>query len=261
VDVLVANSSYIAERIRKAWGRVPVVIHPPVDVSGFPLCQRKQDYFLVASRMVPYKRVDLIAEAFRHQPHRRLVVVGDGPCQAQVRAAAGGAPNIELRGHVAQAELVALMQGASACLHAAEEDFGIALVEAQSCGTPLIAYGRGGARDIVRIPPAADPTGVLFAQQTVESVLDALTRFDASRGAITPQACHHNAMRFTRERFCESMRELVAHGLEPLAPSSMESSHGSQHFRAHQSAPVRRGTPAAALSGGHHRPAGHRGEP
>lgn len=210
MDVVVANSFYIAERIRKAWGRKSVVIHPPVDVDGFAMRRDKEEFFLVASRMVPYKRVELVAQAFRRMPHRRLVIVGGGPCEAAVRAAAGGAPNIELRGHVSQDELKQLMQGARACLHAAEEDFGIALVEAQACGTPVIAFSRGGARDIVRPPPAARPTGVLFPAQTAESIVQALELFDRHAPSITPQACRRNAMGFTRERFRAAIQELVA---------------------------------------------------
>lgn len=213
-DVVVANSSHIAERIRKSWGRSSIVIHPPVDVEGFPLCLAKRDYFLVASRMVAYKRVELIAQAFRAMPQRKLVIVGHGPCEHQVRAAVGDAPNIEMRGHVPQAELVTLMQEARACLHAAEEDFGIALVEAQACGTPMIAYGRGGARDIICTPPAANPTGVLFGEQTVESIVDALAEFDDVQALITPQACRRNATRFTREAFRAAMVSLVDRSLD-----------------------------------------------
>lgn len=209
VDVVVANSNYIGERIRKAWGRESVVVHPPVDVDGFQMHRQKEEFFLVASRWVPYKRVDLVAQAFRHMPHRRLVIVGGGPCEAQVRDAAGGAPNIEIRGHVPFGELVGLMQRARACLHAAEEDFGIALVEAQACGTPMIAFARGGARDIVRSPPAPNPTGVLFPTQSAASIVEALELFDSCRHTITPEACRRNAMRFTRERFRAAMIELV----------------------------------------------------
>ncbi|MBW8269875.1 glycosyltransferase [Caldovatus aquaticus] len=217
-DVLVANSTYIAERIRKAWRRDAVVIHPPVDVAAFPLQREKSGHFLVASRLVPYKRVELVAEAFRRMPERHLIVVGDGPGEAAVRAAAGDAPNIELRGRVGRAELVRLMQTARAFLHAAEEDFGIALVEAQACGTPVIAYGRGGARDIVRIPPDPAPTGLLFAEQTAEAIVAALARFDALAPAITPEACRRNAERFGAERFREEITALVARHLAGGGP-------------------------------------------
>jgi glycosyltransferase involved in cell wall biosynthesis len=213
-DVLVANSTYIAERIRKAWRRESLVIHPPVDVERFVLHEGlKSDHFLIASRMVPYKRIELVAAAFRRMRERKLIVVGDGPGESAVRAAAGDAPNIELRGRIGQAELVRLMQTARACLHAAEEDFGIAMVEAQACGTPMIAFGRGGARDIVRTEEGGEEaTGVLFAEQSVESIVEALGRFDAltQAGALTPQTCRRNAERFGQERFREAMLALVA---------------------------------------------------
>lgn len=231
VDVVVANSTYIAQRIRKSWGRDSVVVFPPVDVDGFALRSDKEDYFLVASRMVPYKRVDLVAQAFRGMPHRRLVIVGGGPCEAAVRAAADGAPNIELRGHVRQDELVRLMQGARACLHAAEEDFGIALVEAQACGTPMIAFGRGGACDIVRPPPAAQPTGVLFPEQTAQSIVQALALFERHESSITPEGCRFNAMRFTREQFRAAMLGLVARHLN-AAPAASGAASQDQDTRA-----------------------------
>jgi glycosyltransferase involved in cell wall biosynthesis len=247
VDVVVANSSYVAERIRKSWGRDSVVVHPPVDVDGFAMRRDKEEFFLVASRLVPYKRVELVAEAFRLMPRRRLVIVGSGPCEAAVRAAAGGAPNIELRGHVGQDELVRLMQGARAFLHAAEEDFGIVLVEAQACGTPLIAFGRGGARDIVRTPPAPHPTGVLFPAQTAGSIVEAVELFDRHESSITPDACRRNAMRFTRERFRTAMLELVAHHVKgqgdyleaahALRPASAELSEYGREFDAQQAEP------------------------
>jgi glycosyltransferase involved in cell wall biosynthesis len=215
LDVVVAISSFIAERIRKTWGRESVVIFPPVDVEGFTMRRDKEDFFLVASRIVPYKRVELVAEAFRHMPHRRLVIAGRGPCEEAVRAAAAGAPNIELRGHVSHAELLRLMQAARGFLHAAEEDFGIALVEAQACGTPVIAFGRGGAQDIVRPPPAAHPTGILFPEQTIASIMEAMEAFDRHESSITPEACRRNAMCFTRERFRAAMLDLVALHMNP----------------------------------------------
>jgi glycosyltransferase involved in cell wall biosynthesis len=216
VDLVVANSAYIAERIRKAWRRDSLVIHPPVDVEGFALRRDKEEFFLVASRMVPYKRIELIAEAFRRMPSRRLVVVGDGPNEPQVRAAAGDAPNIEFRGRVPQAELVRLTQSARASVYAAEEDFGIAMVEAQACGTPVIAFGKGGARDIVRTPEQGDPTGLLFPAQTAESLIAAVEEFDLISGAITPEACRRNALRFGRDRFRAAMLELVERRLGDL---------------------------------------------
>ena len=209
VDVLIANSAYIAERIRKVWRRESTVVHPPVDLARFALRREKEDHYVIASRMVPYKRVELVAAAFRRMPERRLVVIGDGPNEAAVRAAAAGAPNIALLGRLPTPELVALTQSARAAVFAAEEDFGIATVEAQACGTPVIAFGRGGARDIVVPPPAPEPTGLFFEAQTEEAIIEAVGRFEAQSGAFSPEACRRNAERFSEARFRERMRALV----------------------------------------------------
>jgi glycosyltransferase involved in cell wall biosynthesis len=203
-DVVVANSTYIAERIAKAWRRESIVVHPPVDVDRFALRETKQRHYLTASRMVPYKRIEVIAAAFARMPGRRLVIVGDGTSEPRVREAAGGAPNVEFRGRVATSELVALTQTARACVFAAEEDFGIATVEALACGTPVITYGRGGARDIV-IP---HETGLFFDAQTPEAIIAAVEHFETL--AIAPASCRAQAERFSRAAFRAAMRRVVA---------------------------------------------------
>jgi glycosyltransferase involved in cell wall biosynthesis len=218
VDVVVANSAYIAERIRKVWRREAVVVHPPVDVAGFGPGGAREGHYLIASRLVPYKRVELVVEAFRLMPGRRLVVVGDGPGERLVAEAASGAPNIALRGRVGQDELVRLTQTARAFVFAAEEDFGIAMVEAQACGTPVIAFGRGGARDIIRPPPMPHPTGLLFPEQSPEAVMAAVERFEALSPAIRPEDCRRNAERFSREQFRAAMQGLVARHLPAAEP-------------------------------------------
>jgi glycosyltransferase involved in cell wall biosynthesis len=201
-DVVVANSTYIAERIKKVWRRESIVVHPPVDVERFALRDAKEDFYLTASRMVPYKRIEIIAAAFARMPSRRLVIVGDGTNEARVREAAAGAPNIAFRGRVATPELVALTQSARACVFAAEEDFGIATVEALACGTPVIAYGRGGARDIV-----TDDTGLFFDAQAPEAIIAAVERFETL--SIAPAACRAQAERFSRAAFRAAMRRVV----------------------------------------------------
>ena len=203
-DLLLANSRYIAERIRKAWRREAEVLHPPVDLAGFPLQETKEGFFLIASRQVPYKRVELVVEAFSDMPEHRLVVVGDGPSAPLVAAAARGAANIEIRGRVGQAELVRLTRAARAFVFAAEEDFGIAMVEAQAAGTPLIAYGRGGAVDIVR----PGETGLLFAEQSAEAVRLAVRDFVAGP-TLSPAACRANAEQFSEENFRAALIRLV----------------------------------------------------
>jgi glycosyltransferase involved in cell wall biosynthesis len=216
-DIILANSSYIAERIQKTWRRDARVLHPPVDIESFTPSGSKGDYYLIASRIVPYKRVDLIASAFRAMPNRKLVIVGDGPNEAQARAAAGDAPNITFKGRLPRAELIALTQGARAAVFAAEEDFGIATVEAQACGTPVIAYCRGGARDIVIAPPDARPTGLFFQHQSTESLIAAVDRFEAMPVAIRPEDCRANAERFSTAHFRHHFRRVVDEALGIVA--------------------------------------------
>lgn len=224
VDVFVANSAYIARRIRKVYGREAVVVHPPVDTARFTVGDGVRDIFLVASRFVPYKRVDLVVEAFALLPHLRLVVVGDGPERERVHRAASGLANVELRLPVSQAELVTLMQRARAMLFAAEEDFGITTVEAQACGTPVIAYGRGGACDIVvealnaesnghGEEAATSATGVLFAKQGAASIAEAVRRFEAASPAIDPRACRANALHFSCDSFDRRFLAVVARAM------------------------------------------------
>jgi glycosyltransferase involved in cell wall biosynthesis len=212
VDLFVANSRYIARRIRKTYHREALVVAPPVAVHNFVQGHEPREGFLVASRFAPYKRVELIVEAFRRMPQHRLTVLGSGPGQALIAQTAQNAPNITLRPPAAQDELVRLMQGARAMLFAAEEDFGITTVEAQACGTPVIAFGRGGARDIIR-PDAQKPTGILFDAQTPEAIIEALARFEAIESQISPAACRENALRFSEERFRHAMQQVVGDAL------------------------------------------------
>ena len=199
VDLFIANSRYVARRIRKAYRREATVIPPPVDVAGFTPGHGRGDAYLVASRLAPYKRVDLVVQAFARTPGRALVVVGDGSEKARVMDAAKGAANISFRGAVPQGQLVQLMQQARAFVFAAEEDFGITLVEAQACGTPVIAFGRGGALDIIDAE-AAEPTGALFAEQTPDSIIAAVDAFEAG-APISGESCRRNAERFSRAMF------------------------------------------------------------
>ena len=202
VDVFVANSRFIAKRIRKAYQREAEVIYPPVDIEHFALRHDKQDFYLSASRMVPYKRVPLIVEAFAEMPDKRLVVIGDGPEHERLQRSLP--PNVRLLGFQPQAQLVDWMQRARAMVFAAEEDFGIAPVEAQACGTPVIAYGRGGSLETVRGSGPA-PTGLYFMEQSAASIRDAVQRFEASPVAFEPAACRAHAEGFSalifRERF------------------------------------------------------------
>jgi glycosyltransferase involved in cell wall biosynthesis len=214
VDHFVANSGYIARRIRKAYRREATVIHPPVDVERFcPDGAGKEDFYLLACRFVPYKRADVVVRAFAQHRRRRLVVVGDGPERVRVREAAADAPNVEFLGSVPQDRLIALMRRARAFVFAAEEDFGITLVEAQACGTPVIAYGRGGAADIVSQDDADTPTGVMFARQEPDAVAEAVDRLERLGALVTPEACRLNALRFSRPRFRAEIGAFVERAL------------------------------------------------
>ncbi len=209
VDHFIANSSYIARRIAKMYRRESTVIHPPVDVDQFSMCIDKDDFFLLAGRLVPYKRAEVVVAAFARCPGRRLVVAGDGPESDRLRAAARGCPNIEFRGRVSQTTLIDLMQRARALVFAAEEDFGIILVEAQACGTPVIAYGRGGATDIVVSAGRDRATGLFFQRQDATAVLEAVERFEAIESEFSRQACRRNALRFSQARFRSEIGDFV----------------------------------------------------
>lgn len=203
VDEFIAISSFIARRIWKVYRRKSVVIYPPVDVDGFSVAENKEDFYITASRMVPYKKIDLIVEAFSSMPKRRLVVIGDGPDFAKIRAKAG--PNVQLLGFQKEDVLKDYLQRARAFVFAAEEDFGIAPLEAQACGTPVIAYGKGGALEtVVGLGTEANgqaPTGIFFDKQSVNSLRRAVECFESHGDVFTPIACRANAERFSTKRF------------------------------------------------------------
>ena len=203
-DRVVANSRYIARRIARVWGRSSEVVHPPVAVADFPLRTAKDDFYLAASRLVPYKRMPLVVEAFRELPGRRLVVVGDGPELARIRALAEGCPWIEVKGWLPTADLRDLLQRARALVFPAEEDFGILPVEALACGTPVIAYGRGGALDSIQ----EGVGGLFFPTQDATAIREAVGRFEAR--AWDPAAVRATALPFAPEHFRERMAAVVA---------------------------------------------------
>lgn len=209
VDQFVANSSFVARRIWKTYRQEAEVIYPPVDLAAYGLREKKEDYYLTVSRLVPYKRVDLVVEAFSKMPTRRLLVIGDGPGREKVERLAKGHKNIEVLGYQPAEKLEDYMGRASAFIFAAEEDFGIAPLEAQACGTPVIAFGRGGALETVRGLGVHAPTGVFFQEQTVTSVTDAVKRFESEGHSIKPTDCRLNAERFSTERFQEAFGALV----------------------------------------------------
>lgn len=208
VDHFVAISHAIAQRIRRCYDRESTVIFPPVPAAAIDTEASRGNTYVTVSRFVPYKRVDLIVDAFRLLPDRELVVIGDGPERARIRAAAG--PNVKLLGHVSDAERDRWLSTARAFVFAAEEDFGIAPLEAQARGTPVIAYGRGGALETIRGLDAAAPTGVLFTEQTPEAIASGVRAYETNADRITASACRENAARFSAERFRGEFAAFVA---------------------------------------------------
>jgi glycosyltransferase involved in cell wall biosynthesis len=203
VDVFVANSAHVAERIRRYYGRDSEVVHPPVHVGHFLGLQRRPaDFYLAFGRVVPYKRVDLAVGACAGLG-RPLKVAGDGRALEAVRSRAGGAAGIELLGKVADGERDELLAGARALLFPGEEDFGIVPVEAQAAGVPVIAYGVGGAVETVE----DGVTGALFGEQSEAGLAAAIERFEGM--ALDERALRENAERFSRERFREHLGAVI----------------------------------------------------
>ena len=199
VDHFVANSKFIARRIKKVYGRDSDVIYPPVDTDRFTLRENKEDFYFTASRMVPYKKIDLIVEAFAQMPNKKLVVIGDGPDMQKIKSKATS--NIEILGYQSNQVMQDHMQRAKAFVFAAEEDFGITPVESQACGTPVIAFDKGGSRETVIAEVENNPTGILFDQQSVTSVINAVELFEQRQDIYLPQNCRNNALRFSNQRF------------------------------------------------------------
>ncbi|EFN8064297.1 glycosyltransferase family 4 protein, partial [Escherichia coli] len=207
VDHFIANSKFIARRIKKVYGRNADVIYPPVDVERFTLNENKEQYYFTASRFVPYKRIDLIVEAFSHMKDKKLVVIGDGPEMNKIKAKATS--NIEILGYQSNSVMVDYMRNARAFVFAAEEDFGITPVEAQSCGTPVIAYGKGGALETIRPIGVEKATGVFFYNQDVKSIIDSVNFFEQHSDEIILSDCRLNALKFSEQRFKEEIKEYV----------------------------------------------------
>jgi glycosyltransferase involved in cell wall biosynthesis len=201
VDHFAAISHYIAARIKKTYGREATVIYPPVDTGLIPFQPIKEEFYLTVSRMVPYKKIDMIVEAFSLMPDKRLVVIGEGPEMKKIKSTAGR--NVEILGHQSDDVIRNLMGQAKAFLFAAEEDFGIVVVEAQAAGTPVIALGKGAALETVK----RDQTGLFFNEQTIGSLIDAIERFEMRD--FDPAAIRSHADKFNRERFKREFKQFV----------------------------------------------------
>jgi len=199
-DVYVANSENVRQRILSVYKRDAEVIYPPVDVDSFRCSSEKGDYFLVAGALVPYKRVDVAIRAF-NQDGKRLIVAGSGPEQPRLERMAGG--NIEFRGHVSDNELRDLYAGCHALVFPGEEDFGIIPLEAMASGSPVIAYGKGGALETV----VENVTGIFFPEQTPSALIAAVDRF--GRGNFDPARLREHASRFDKKVFVAKLGESI----------------------------------------------------
>ncbi len=202
VDHFIANSNYIARRIKKVYNREATVIYPPVDVDNFSLCVNKEDFYMTASRMVSYKRIDLIVEAFSKMPDKKLIVIGEGPDFNKIKAKAGN--NIIMLGYQPYDVLKDHMQRAKAFVFAAEEDFGITPVEAQACGTPVIAFGKGGTLETVKLE-----TGVFFYSQECDSIIKAVDEFESRAHIFDSYVIRANAERFSRQNFVANFKSFI----------------------------------------------------
>ena len=202
VDHYIANSQFIARRIMKLYKREAAVIHPPVEIDRFKVREDKENFYVTVSRLVSYKRVDLIVRAFNQMPDRKLVVMGDGPELKSLKATA--ASNITFTGFQSDRVIEDTLQRARAFVYAAQEDFGIVPVEAQACGTPVIAYGKGGVLETV-VP---GETGQFFYHQTAEALRETIEGFERSQ-PFDPHIVRKNAERFSKARFKREMQAFV----------------------------------------------------
>jgi glycosyltransferase involved in cell wall biosynthesis len=201
IDVLIANSEITRERIKKYYKRPSTVIHPPVDVERFtPPPKGERNGYVLWGRHVPYKRFDLAIEAC-NQLGAQLTIIGSGSDTARLKKLAG--PTVKFTGRVSDKELVRLAQSAKGFLFPNEEDFGISAVESLAAGTPVIAYAKGGALDIVQ----DGETGVLFNHQTVESLVAAMKRFETL--SFLPATLHRKAKRFDKGFFDTKIMKVI----------------------------------------------------
>jgi len=209
VDHFIANSQFIQKRIARVYGRASEVIYPPVDIHKLELQDKKEDFYLTASRLVPYKRVNLIVEAFSKMPERKLVVIGSGPELKKIRALAS--PNIEILGYQPTEILHSHLKRAKAFVYAAKEDFGILPVEAQACGTPVIAYRAGGIKESV----IEGETGIFFDTQSPPALHSAIDKFEQMHWSA--QKCRSQAELFSLENFNTKLRKVVEEISDPNA--------------------------------------------
>ncbi len=212
IDTIIANSKFIARRIKKFWNRDARVIYLPVDVSRFNPCDKpREDFYVAFSRLVPYKRIDLAISACKLLG-KKLVVIGAGSEMENLKKLADSNKNITFLGRASDQVLEDHLQRCKALLFCAEEDFGFVPLEAQACGTPVIAYGRGGALETV----ISEKTGLFFDQQTTDSLAQAIEKFEElnAQNKFVKEEIIEHARSFTEDRFQKEFKEAVQDAIE-----------------------------------------------
>lgn len=209
IDTLVANSSYIARRIKKFWNRDAAVVYPPVDTDRLSIFDEAAgDYFVVFSRFVPYKRIDLAISACARL-NKKLIVIGSGSQEKELKLLAASCKNADIKftGRISDSEVKAYLQKCRALIFCAEEDFGIIPVEAQACGRPIIAFGKGGALETV----VNEKTGVFFEEQSVGSLVKAIEKFEKldKENTFNPKKIREHAEKFSAENFRKNLSEQI----------------------------------------------------
>lgn len=213
-DYYIANSKYVAKRIKKLYDKEAQVIYPPVNCSNFTIGSNPTgDYYFTSSRMVSYKKIDLIVEAFSKMPDKKLIVGGKGPDFNKIKKMATS--NVEILGYLDQPKLLRLIQDSKAFIFAAEEDFGIAPIEAQACGIPVIAFGKGGVLETILGSQASvktikeSDTGIFFEQQTTESLINAISVFEQNDYKFNKETIRNQALKFDTKRFEAEIKQTV----------------------------------------------------
>ncbi|MBQ4801395.1 glycosyltransferase family 4 protein [Aquimarina sp. MMG015] len=210
-DFYIANSKYVANRIRKIYNKEAKVIYPPVETTKFEISSETSNYYVTCSSLVPYKKIDLIAKAFSNTD-KRLIIIGDGPDYKKIKKISK--PNIEMKGYLSTKDKKDVLKKARAFVFAAEEDFGIAPIEAQACGVPVIAFAKGGVLETIKGCFITDNviegnTGVFFKEQTIDSLLGAIEFFERHERSFDKQTIRKQAELFSKERFEKEFKKTI----------------------------------------------------
>jgi glycosyltransferase involved in cell wall biosynthesis len=203
VDYYIANSINVSNRIKQNYNRDSIVIYPPVDINRFKIETIKKNYYITVSRLVSYKKTELLIKAFEQFPELKLVVAGDGPNRKKLEQSAP--KNVKILGYIETNELIELIKGAKGFIAAANEDFGITIVEAQACGTPVIVPYLGGYKESV-----TPETGLFFEDQRLESIVKAIQQFEKENKHYEKEAFLKNTSNFNKERFHKQITEFIS---------------------------------------------------